>query len=702
MLQALSTQFVEPLLVLHRHILAMRSFLSIAGASLLLSQLGSASPVINVPETVRFKGPFRAESDSVHNIHIEFSDHLFEGELRLVHGDCDLKEFHHSHHEVGVTFVKREAHPDRFVWIVPNDAIHNGCLHAFSGTTLIGRSDPIGMAKPLRKRQTISDVADTDGPWFDGVAFMESRNISATVAAEAKSKSVAIIGAGMSGLFTSLLLQSVGMENWHIMESTDHVGGRVRTKYLNDTAPEDYQYQEMGPMRFPVSVRYTDTNETLDIQDHKMVFQLADVLNAMNGGNESELAVNFIPWIQSSPNVPANSRGFRLPDGRIPSSAQIRANSSLANPAPQALDVDAAAEAREEFSDFVNITSDKLRAAGANVYQAHKQAIEDGLFHWSEANYYRYQLGLDANLTDFLAGAGISPLWGSIYDGVYFSASTWRTIDKGLSALPRAFMPHIAGKTTFERKVDGLKWNEETGKIAVNWRDDPFAQIPESEEYDYAVVAVPFSKVRTWRLPTYSSLLTRAITTMNYQQSCKVALHYKTRFWEHLDPPIIGGCGGTDIYGIGSVCYPAYQINSTGPGVLLASYASGQPARSVAALSEEDHVALVQRAMVEAHGQVAAEEFTGIYDRQCWEVDEHQAGAWAAPYLGQQELYLPAYYETEYNSIFVGEHTSYTHAWIFSALDSAVRGTTQLLLELGLVDEAKEIIDTWMARWITV
>jgi monoamine oxidase len=157
-----------------------------------------------------------------------------------------------------------------------------------------------------------------------------------------------------------------------------------------------------------------------------------------------------------------------------------------------------------------------------------------------------------------------------------------------------------------------------------------------------------------------------------------------------------------NLLGVGSVCYPAYNINGTGPGVILASYQSGTTSRSVAALSEEDHVGLVQRAMVEVHGQVAAEQYTGNFDRQCWEIDEHQAGAWASPLIGQQELYLPAYYNTEFNTIFVGEHTSYTHAWIFSALDSAVRGTTQLLLELGLVDEAKEIVNTWMGRWITL
>ena len=285
-----------------------------------------------------------------------------------------------------------------------------------------------------------------------------------------------------------------------------------------------------------------------------------------------------------------------------------------------------------------------------------------------------------------------------------YPSTTWKTIDQGLEALPRAFLPHVANKTTFGRYVSGLTYKPETDKIAVNWREEgnKLSVQTNSSEFDYVVTAVPFSKVRLWRLPAYSSLLSRAINTMNYQPSCKIALHYKTRFWEHMDPPIIGGCGSTDIPGVGSVCYPAYQINSTGPGVILGSYTSGTPARSVAALSTEDHVALIQRAMVEVHGEIAAEQWTGNFDRQCWETDEHQAGAWAAPLVGQQELYIPAYFQTEFKTVFIGEHTSYTHAWIFSALESAVRGTTQLLLDMGLVDEAKTVTTAWMGRWLSL
>jgi monoamine oxidase len=179
-------------------------------------------------------------------------------------------------------------------------------------------------------------------------------------------------------------------------------------------------------------------------------------------------------------------------------------------------------------------------------------------------------------------------------------------------------------------------------------------------------------------------------------------LHYKTRFWEHLEHPIIGGCGNIDIRLIGSVCYPSYKINSTGPGVILASYSSGTPARTVGALTETDHITLVQRAMIEIHGDIAADRYTGNYDRLIWETVEHQAGAWCAPTVGQQELYLPAYFHTENHTVFIGENTSYTHAWIIWALESAVRGTAQVLLDMGLVDEAKQVTKNGMPRWMNV
>lgn len=92
--------------------------------------------------------------------------------------------------------------------------------------------------------------------------------------------------------------------------------------------------------------------------------------------------------------------------------------------------------------------------------------------------------------------------------------TSWKTIDKGLESLPRAFMPHIKDKVTFGRKITGLTYHNDTGKIAVNWRDeeDLYSLTPKSAQFDYAVVAVPFTKVRIWRNPRESSGSSLSIT----------------------------------------------------------------------------------------------------------------------------------------------------------------------------------------------
>jgi hypothetical protein len=247
----------------------MRGLLTASSAALCLASGALAGPVTSRSDLLFFK-PLVVTSDSVHNVHVGYGDDDFEGEVRLVYGDCGMKSHYDRHHDVASHYIKRSGRPERFVWIVPEDTVHGGCLHAYSGSALIGRSAPISVKRQSRKREDISAVADAMGPWFDGVAYMQAKQNNASYVAVAKSKRVAIVGGGISGLMTSLLLDSVGIRDWHIIESSQRIGGRIRTKYLAGSTPEQYQYQEMGPMRFPVSTLYADTNETLDIQDHKV------------------------------------------------------------------------------------------------------------------------------------------------------------------------------------------------------------------------------------------------------------------------------------------------------------------------------------------------------------------------------------------------------------------------------------------------
>lgn len=99
-----------------------------------------------------------------------------------------------------------------------------------------------------RRSVAAADIMDAEGPWFDGVAYLQEKEPEESFVAATKSKTFGILGGGMSGLMTAHLLDSVGIKDWTIVEASSRIGGRVHTSYLNASSPEDYQYQEMGPM----------------------------------------------------------------------------------------------------------------------------------------------------------------------------------------------------------------------------------------------------------------------------------------------------------------------------------------------------------------------------------------------------------------------------------------------------------------------
>lgn len=207
----------------------------------------------------------------------------------------------------------------------------------------------------------------------------------------------------------------------------------------------------------------------------------------------------------------------------------------------------------------------------------------------------KYNQGLD--WSDAPATFGTGTLWDDIYDGVYFSATEWKTIDKGLNRLAEAFHPLVDKRLKLGRKVQKISFDSASNKTAVHWRDSPFDKYAHNVTYDKTIVAAPFSTAKLWQIDVpLSPIMAEAVSSLGYSRACKVALLYKTRFWEHIDNPIYGGCGSTDIPGIGSFCYPAYNINGTGPGALLAAYDTGT-GPNAQALTEEEHVGLVYQAM---------------------------------------------------------------------------------------------------------
>lgn len=211
---------------------------------------------------------------------------------------------------------------------------------------------------------------DTLGPWFEGVNVLANKEPGAVDVDKAKAKEIAIVGAGMSGLMSYLVLHQAGMTNISIIEAGNRLGGRVHTEYLSG-GPFDYSYQEMGPMRFPSTYKDSATNETMNITDHQMVFQLAEELNSLNGRSKN-LSVDFVPWIQANRNGLVYRNGFKLPNGLPPTSAQISANASLGSPV-KTMD-NSTKELAAEVSKYMPGSEFNV-AMAKNMFKAHKDWV---------------------------------------------------------------------------------------------------------------------------------------------------------------------------------------------------------------------------------------------------------------------------------------------------------------------------------------
>ena len=82
---------------------------------------------------------------------------------------------------------------------------------------------------------------------------------------------------------------------------------------------------------------------------------------------------------------------------------------------------------------------------------------------------------------------------------------------------------------------------------------------------------------------------------------------------------------------------------------MLASYTDGEYGLRFGPLTDAEHVQYVLNAMIEIHGDVARQQYTGKYARKCWLLDVNEGASWATPSVGMHKLYMPAYFKTESN-----------------------------------------------------
>lgn len=308
------------------------------------------------------------------NVYVQIIGEV-DAPIRYTYGHCSDDSSHYAQSVIGESSNENTS---RLVWIIPEDISNGGCISAWnSHGVLVGRSAQIWttLKRRLNKRgphsihMDASNGIDTWGPWFDGVELLKNKNLDAIDAAEAKAKDIAIVGAGMSGLMTYLILHQSGFTNIQLLEAGQRLGGRVHTEYLSG-GPFDYSYQEMGPMRFP-STR-TFQNETYNITDHQLVFQLATEMNKINN-HDKNLSVDFIPWIQTNENGFYYHDGIKLDTGLPPTIKQVSENTTLSIVSP----LEESTKNTQAKYNAITSNETALRAIADNMHKAHKNFISN-------------------------------------------------------------------------------------------------------------------------------------------------------------------------------------------------------------------------------------------------------------------------------------------------------------------------------------
>lgn len=159
-------------------------------------------------------------------------------------------------------------------------------------------------------------------------------------------------------------------------------------------------------MRFPESIQYAGTNETLQVNDMKLTFQLGAFMNQLNTG-QPNFTVNFTPWIQTNPNGLQYLHGIKKPNGLPPTITEAKNNKNFTAQIP----IDPLVTELTNIFDNVTCNPTLMAAAAKNQFTAHKAFLNTGLNglggdDWSEFAYFHNVLKYSLNITDQVLSAG--------------------------------------------------------------------------------------------------------------------------------------------------------------------------------------------------------------------------------------------------------------------------------------------------------
>jgi monoamine oxidase len=455
-------------------------------------------------------------------------------------------------------------------------------------------------------------------------AGLLARPLGSFAASASSPPDVLVIGAGLSGLYTALLLEELGA-SVQVIESRSEVGGRLRTLYDLPGHPE-----VGGNSMASGYARMIDMARRADVK-------LIDYAPRIFGAPPPELVVNGTllgrdAWAASPLNPFA--KGFQ---NKLPWEL-IRARTAQANPLQVSTDwLD------EKFASLDVPLHDYLRGQG----------LSDAEIHMAyDTNPYYGKSAWDVSALMYL----FNDRW--IKEQVAIGSASY-AVEGGNQRLPESMARMLKREIRFNESVVSIEDRGDGVRV--------LCQSGESFRTPFVVCSAPFSKVRDMHIsPSLKDTQREAVSTLAYMRNTLVFLVPKKPFWE------ADGLSPT-MWTNGPLGVVMAQRFADDPNKVtgLVVNARGWVADRLDRMGPVDAQAWVireiERLRPAAKGALEAGGF------HSWWLDPHSAGDWAIFGPGQVQGLLPSMAKPHGRIHFCGEHTATMNRGMEGAMESAER-----------------------------